>query len=45
MQRVRRWVAEVAAMVRPEQVVWCDGSQEEYQRLIQGMLADGSCWS
>src|SRR6266571_4508066 len=42
MQRVRRWVAEVAATTRPQEVVWCDGSDEEYQRLIARMLADGN---
>ena len=29
-------------MTRPEQVVWCDGSQAEYERLIAGMLAEGT---
>src|SRR5947209_15921499 len=42
MQRVQRWADEVAAMTRPEQVVWCDGSQAEYERLIAGMLAEGT---
>src|SRR6266542_3053647 len=42
MQRVRRWVAEMAAMTRPAEVVWCDGSEAEYERLIAGMLADGT---
>jgi phosphoenolpyruvate carboxykinase (GTP) len=42
MQRVRRWVAEMVAMTRPDEVVWCDGSEVEYERLIAGMLADGT---
>src|SRR6266568_7769253 len=42
MQRVRRWVAEVAATTRPEEVVWCDGSEAEYGRLIDRMLSEGT---
>ena len=39
---LERWVEEMAAMTRPDTVVWCDGSQEEYERLIQGMLVNGT---
>src|SRR5690348_9654818 len=39
---LERWVEEMAAMTRPGNVVWCDGSEEEYARIIQGMLADGT---
>jgi phosphoenolpyruvate carboxykinase (GTP) len=39
---LERWVEEMAAMTRPDRVVWCDGSEEEYERIIQGMLADGT---
>ena len=36
------WVAEVERVTRPDRVVWCDGSPEEGERLIQAMLADGT---
>jgi phosphoenolpyruvate carboxykinase (GTP) len=36
------WVEEVAGTVRPDRVVWCDGSAAEKARLLEGMLADGT---
>jgi phosphoenolpyruvate carboxykinase (GTP) len=37
-----RWVDQVAKITRPDRIVWCDGSEEEYQRLIEGMIRDGT---
>jgi phosphoenolpyruvate carboxykinase (GTP) len=39
---LERWVEAAAAMTRPDRVVWCDGSDAENERLIAGMLADGT---
>ncbi|NNG46967.1 MAG: phosphoenolpyruvate carboxykinase (GTP) [Deltaproteobacteria bacterium] len=37
-----RWVEEVAAMCRPEEIYWCDGSREEYDRLMALMVESGT---
>ena len=39
---VEQWVNDAAKMTRPQKVVWCDGSEAEYEGLIERMLEDGT---
>ncbi|TCM69978.1 phosphoenolpyruvate carboxykinase (GTP) [Acinetobacter calcoaceticus] len=36
------WVEEIAKLTKPAKIEWCDGSPEEYQRLIDLMIANGT---
>ena len=41
-QKLNEWVNEIAQMTQPDNIHWCDGSQEEYDRLTQECVEQGS---
>ncbi len=41
-QRLKDWVEEWAAVMQPDDIYWCDGSAEEYDRLCQSLVDGGT---
>jgi phosphoenolpyruvate carboxykinase (GTP) len=40
--KIRRWIEEMVALCKPDSVYFCDGSQEEYDRLCELLVDNGT---
>jgi phosphoenolpyruvate carboxykinase (GTP) len=41
-RELRQWVADLARRTKPANVVWCDGSQAQYEQLCEELVAKGT---
>lgn len=41
-ERLQHWVAKWAEVMQPDDIYWCDGSAEEYDRLCNELVAAGT---
>ena len=41
-KKLRDWVGRMVRLAKPDRVVWCDGSQTEYDRLCAELVAGGT---
>src|SRR6478609_7951904 len=39
---VNEWVRDIAALTKPDSIVWCDGSTREWDELTKMMVAQGT---
>ncbi len=40
--RLQAWVEEIAELTQPDEIHWCDGSDEEFDQLAQTLVAAGT---
>ncbi|MBF0225429.1 MAG: phosphoenolpyruvate carboxykinase (GTP) [Desulfobacterales bacterium] len=43
--KLNQWIKEIADMCTPDSIHWCDGSKEEYDKLMEFAVSNGSAIS
>ncbi len=41
-KKLLAWIDEIAALTQPDKIYWCDGSDDEYRRLCNELVAAGT---
>ena len=41
-EKLLLWVDEVAALTQPDEIYWCDGSEEEWEQITSALVAAGT---
>ena len=44
LPELTKWVRDIALLAQPDEVVWCDGSQAEWDRLTGLLVAAKVCY-
>ena len=42
LKSLRDWVAQVSQLTSPDRIHWCDGTEQEYRKLLDEMLDSGT---
>jgi len=41
-EKLIKWVDEIAELCKPDKIYWCDGSDEEYDRMADSLVKNGT---
>ena len=41
-KELNQWIEDMAALLEPDEIYWCNGSDEEYARLLESGIKSGT---